>query len=62
MRGGESLLFMSFQLYFNHVRIPHLFSNWLSMMFVFNHCVFKSSVVKDVKQWCFSAGHGWYIS
>ena len=60
--GGESLLFMSFRLHFNYVRIPHLYSNWLSTMFVFNQCIWESSVVKDVKQECFSAGHGWYIS
>ena len=50
MRGGESLLFMPFRLYFNYVRIPHLYSNWLLTMFVFNQCIWESSVVKDVKQ------------
>ena len=50
MRGGESLLFMSFRFHFNYVRMPHLYFNWLSTMFVFNQCALKSSVVKDVKQ------------
>ena len=62
MRGGESLLYMSFRLYLTALEYHTLKFQLASTMFVFNNVSGNLPLhLKDVKQGRFSAVYGRYI-